>query len=654
MEGTHITRNYRLFYDIVANMEPDEIKGLYEAITKLVVVGISLKDGDDPQLIFESLNSTGLALTTADKIRNYVLMKVESSESQERFYKEYWEPLEKLVSQKDLDSFIRWYLAVKMRVLPSVGNLYFEFKWFCEEPGSDLKDILMEMNRYGKYYREIVEPQENTVFRDHLLRIKMLKTNTCIPFLFDLMNARAEGIMTDHDVAEVLTILESYIVRREFCDLPTNVYNKMFAPLGGEVRTSMMEDGIPFVEAFKRSIANKKGKSRFPDDSAFEEGFKIYELYNAKSYFRKYVFERLENSSSKEKVAVWEQLDNNTLTIEHVMPQTLTDPWKRALGRNWEFIHTKYGDTIGNLTLSAYNSDYSNKSFQEKKNMPEKGFLCSKLEINRFLSRCDKWTEEEIKRRAQLLAQKALEIWWRPEGDKVDRLSGSWVEWTDKIDMTNKGISRIEVFGKKNSTRYIKDALKKVHKELYKKNASLYRNNELSWFSSTGSKFFQPFKIGEDAYIETNKNGNSQIATIKEIAKLFKLESRDIRMEVYSKGEPIVKEARESYSVKVKKETIGQMAYRLIADLIEKDALPETEVEKLKNKEYTKKVFPETHYPVFADNRDDNKGKGTTFRYRAKPLAFKGRALFVTTEWFEADRRNLENWYEHMLENAEK
>ena len=185
--------------------------------------------------------------------------------------------------------------------------------------------------------------------------------------------------------------------------MPTNALNKLFVQIGAEVDKEVNNREMDYYDAFCSKLLSKTGRSRFPNNHEFREHFESYDLYDAKPSMRKYILERLENFGNKELVAVEKLIDEKVLTIEHVMPQTLNDEWKKQLGKNWELIQTKYLNTPGNLTLTAYNSDYSNSSFTKKKNMPGKGFLCSKLSLNEYINTCDSWAEDQIKERAGIL-----------------------------------------------------------------------------------------------------------------------------------------------------------------------------------------------------------------------------------------------------------
>lgn len=538
IENTCVTINYKYFYSEIKKMTLEELEGIYNAIGKLDIVSISLQphDGDDPQLIFESLNSTGLDLETADKIRNYVLMNMKNKE-QEKFYKNYWEPLEKMVGRYDINKFIRYYLAIKTRKLYDEKKLYFEFKYYREGSQCSIDMILEDMIEYAGYYRLIVNPKyKKTAYSEILERINKLEMKTCIPLIMDLFKAEKNGYIAEEKLSKALEVIENFIVRREICSLPTNIFNKLFVQIGAEVDKEIKNNNMDYYDVFCYKLLSKTGKSRFPNNHDFHEHFDSYDLYNAKSSMKKYILERLENFGNKELVAVEKLIDEKKLTIEHVMPQTLSDEWKQQLGKNWEIIKEKYLNTIGNLTLTAYNSNYSNLSFQKKKTMKEKGFSFSKLFLNDYIKKCNEWGEKEIKKRADILYKKAEKIWWIPEvveDNEIEKME--WINWDEDIDLTNKKILQVEVMGTLMETKDMSDAYRKIHKSLFGLEPIIYYKLNFAWFNQTKEGMRRPYELSESAYIETNKSSQSKFNSIKKIAEAMQLDSNDIRLLMINK-----------------------------------------------------------------------------------------------------------------------
>lgn len=650
IEDTSITSNYNYFYSEIGKMTVPELEGVYNAISTLDIVSISLKpeDGDNPQLIFESLNSTGLDLETADKIRNYVLMNMKHAK-QEKFYRDYWEPLEQTVGHGEINKFIRFYLANKTRRLYDEKKLYFEFKYYREDSGLSLESILQDMIEYAEYYREITAPDKNsTPYSDILKRISKLDVKTCVPLIMDLFKANSSGYISDEELRKALEIIENFIVRREVCDLPTNALNKLFVQVGAEVDKDINDEDISYYDASCRELLSKTGRSRFPNNHEFRERFESYDLYNAKPGMRKYILERLENFGIRELVDVEKLVDDKTLTIEHVMPQTLSDEWKKQLGENWELIQTRYLNTPGNLTLTAYNSDYSNSPFEKKKTMPEKGFLFSKLTLNDYFKTCDSWGEEQIRERAGILYQKAEKIWWMPSAAETDEdAKPEWVSWDEDADVTSKLVTQVEVMGTLINTKDMTEAYRKIHAVLFELDPTIYYNSGFSWFGKSKTDVRKARKLSDNAYIETNTNSQDKMKAIKAVCEAMELDSDDVRLLI---GDKPVKAAfdindESTYSaIKTRK-----LAYEMFGKLIHDGLISKEEVQSLRTKERTKELFRHTDYPALADRRDANKGNSSQIRYRKNPLTFEGKELYVTTQWFDDDRDAIVQWYRSHL-----
>lgn len=645
IEDNFVTANYNFFYHKLGDLSATELKGLYDSVMKLEVVNISLElvTGDDPQLIFESLNSTGVSLDEADKIRNYVLMNMKAKE-QEKFYKNYWEELEKKVPRTDIAKFIRYYLATKTYDLANEKKLYFEFKHYKDKAQIDAQELLKDMLVYAEWYNTIKNATSNaTGYCSVLYRLNKLEVNSAIPLLFNIMKAHNEGLINELELEKAFLIVENYVVRRIVCGLATNQLNKVFVALGAEIEKYMDKDNVSYFSAFSYAILVKSGKSRFPNNHDFSDKFAGYELYNARPAIKKYFLERLENYGTKEKVAVEEQIDNGTLTIEHIMPQSINAEWKKSLGANWELIHTKYKDTIGNLTLTAYNSDYSNLPFLKKRDMSDKGFCCSKLDLNKSLKLCNNWTEDSIKNRAIELYKIAEEIWWLPESDYSPDEEEQWVYWDEDFEFTNMAIIKIKFMGDEIGTKDITDAYRKINLNLYDIDSVTYLSDKNRAVSTNSDDFRKPIEVASGIYIESNVSSAGKMAEIRKIIGIFELDSHDIQFLVKMKNKkpPFDIKNEDTYGSL----TVGQLAYEFFKELIKEQRIFAEEIEKLKDKAYTKGKFNKTDYAAVANDRYDNRGASPQIRYRKEPLKLDGTAFFVSTQWFEGNRTDLISWY---------
>jgi len=408
---TNITMNFQYFYKRILENEIS-IDKLFSGIKKLVIVDIELKRGeDDPQLIFESLNSTGLDLTEADKVRNFVLMKEDSS-TQERFYKTYWNKIEKNTNQ-NVSNFIRDYLTIKENNIPNKNKVYLEFKHYVLENKIEIEVLLEDLLKYSTYYKKIIFSKNNTDKNSLVLqKINRLESVVSYPFIMEILDDEANNILSENDIYSILTILTSFIFRRIICDVPTNALNKIFMVMAKEIKKDENYK-INYLEVFKYIITRKQLSQRFPKDDEFSEKIITKDIYNLKSKNKLFLLEQLENFKNKERVDIENLINSKELNIEHIMPQTLNSDWKKELGNDFIKVHEKYLHTLGNITLTGYNSEMSNYSFIKKRDM-EKGFKSSRLLLNKSLHNLKNWNENTILDRANNLKDRALEIWAFP------------------------------------------------------------------------------------------------------------------------------------------------------------------------------------------------------------------------------------------------
>ena len=399
--------NYRFFAGKIADKELT-LTEIWNSIGKLQIVNITLdREVDDAQAIFESLNSTGKELSESDLIRNYVLMGLEPSE-QSFVYEHLWRPMEQLFVYETqstvMDAFFRHYLTMKTARIPKQGRVYEEFKRYhlnCEF--STIRELCQDLFKFAKYYTDIVFKRSHDIdLKRRYEDIVDLRMEVSYPFLMKVHNDCKEGVITDAELKEILNLCISYVLRRGICDIPTNSLNKTFATFKNAVRP---DDYMNSVKAF---FILQDTYKEFPDDDKFAAAFVSRDIYNMRA--RNYILSRLENYQNKAPIVV------ENYTIEHIMPQNknLSAEWQKDLGSNWREVQKKYVNTIGNLTLTAYNSEMSDRPFMEKMNMTG-GFKESALRLNKYVICFSEWNEEHIQERAKKLAEKAEKIWPYPE-----------------------------------------------------------------------------------------------------------------------------------------------------------------------------------------------------------------------------------------------
>lgn len=399
----HLIENYRFFERRIAEgkLALDEI---YRGINKLIIVDVSLdRNYDNPQLIFESLNSTGLDLSQSDLIRNYILMGLEPK-TQERLYNRYWYPIESRFGEeyaKQFDFFMRDYLTLKNGgKIPTLRDVYDTFKDFSTQSQIGIEELVADVFKHAMIYVRFVFPryEEDTQIKALLADIKALKMEVAYPFLLEVFLDYESGFLSREELIEILRLVESYVFRRAIVGIPTNSMNKTFANLSRSIKKDR------YLESVKVAFRMLDSYRRFPDDEEFMFEFVLKDVYNFRN--RSYLLRKLENHNRKEPVNIEEW------TIEHIMPQNenLSNEWREMLGENWQEVQSRYLHTIGNLTLTGYNPELSDRPFYVKRDM-EGGFRDSPIRLNKGLRELELWNEQSIEARAWDLADLAKQIW---------------------------------------------------------------------------------------------------------------------------------------------------------------------------------------------------------------------------------------------------
>jgi len=408
-----LKENFEFFEDKVKKLG-DDLVPLCKGIAKLVIVDISLsRDQDNPQLIFESMNSTGRELSQADLIRNFILMGLEPNH-QTRLYNDHWRPMEVAFGQEaygthfdstHFDSFMRHYLTVKTGEIPNVNKVYEAFKMHARSPQiavAGVDTLVADIHAFAGHYCAMALGQESdrrlaAVFRD----LRELKVDVAYPFLLELYHDYEGNLLSSEHFERVVRLVENYIFRRAVCAIPTNSLNKTFATFARALKKDR------YLESIQVHFLLLPSYRRFPSDEEFRRELKVRDLYNFRN--RSYWLRKLENHDRKERVPVDEY------TIEHILPQnkTLSQQWQLALGPEWQGVQEAWLHTLGNLTLTGYNPEYSDRPFVEKRDM-KGGFKESPLRVNEGLGALDTWDEDAIKARAERLAKIGERVWVAP------------------------------------------------------------------------------------------------------------------------------------------------------------------------------------------------------------------------------------------------
>lgn len=532
-DKTNVVQNYKFFYSLL-NLE--NINDIYEAIKKLEIVNIKLGNNDDnPQLVFESLNSKGLDLTDADKIRNFILIGLDYQE-QESLYKQYWQPMEENVgtSSDDTSKYIWNFLACKTNKKVSMSDVYKQFKEYKTISKSS-ENLLKDLLYFSEIYNEIITGNcENKSVNEHLDNLlNAMQTKVVLPLLLDAFAKQKSGQITYEDIIELLKVCESYFVRRSVCRLKTAGTDRFFL-LNKKIDAILNRyENATYIDVFKYLIYSDTTSLKFPDDIEFSKALGGEDIYTNDKKTCKYILTQIERAHNSK-----EYVDTTPLSIEHIMPQKLDEEWKVELGTDWENVHKKYLHTLGNLTLTGYNSEYGNRPFRFKKRVSG-GFDFSPLYLNQQMKNTEQWTESEIRERARALTADVLNIWpiYKPV-----------YEYAQDRNVTSVALDNSEleliVTNRKPKTMYFRLMNKELDvtswKDLYMQLINLlYEDNEFKEkmqraFSfgnagrfaniisknnenvgQKGEVFWEQIIPSEQVYFRTNKSGYDLLKAIK-------------------------------------------------------------------------------------------------------------------------------------------
>lgn len=526
---SNLTINYNYFHARILKEEVT-LDELYDAITKLEIINITLNQDDNPQLIFESLNSTGVALSEGDKIRNFILMGLPAKQ-QNDFYEKYWNKIE-LCTDYDVSMFVRDYLSVKQQLIPSMSKVYFTFKAFVEENGTETEPLLQELLSYAKWYEILLKGQtEDKELNSCIYRLNRLETTVTRPFFLEVLRLQAVDKISLADVKEIFLYTENYLFRRTICELPTNALNKIFLMLHREI---IRYDGteVNYLDKFKYALSSKSDRGRFPDDTEFVEAFGVRPIYEMNSKNKIYILERFENFGTVETQDVYKKCDDGVYSIEHVMPQHLTPAWVKELGEDYEQIHETWRHRIANLTLTGYNAKYSNSTFVEKRDMKD-GFTDSHLYLNNWISQQEHWSLAELEARNQILMQRALDIWNLPVTSfkPAEKQMDSYALYDD-VDLSGRDIVR---FGYKNTEQPVTswiDMLEQVLKILHAEDKSvlsrLAYSNEEVYVSNKPQNLRNALEIDSNIFVEKNTSTSTKISMLHRFFKAYGANEEDL------------------------------------------------------------------------------------------------------------------------------
>ncbi|MBG6111679.1 uncharacterized protein with ParB-like and HNH nuclease domain [Flavobacterium sp. CG_9.10] len=523
---SNVIENYNYFRSVI---NEDNFDIILRGLNRLIFVEISLeRDKDDPQRIFESLNSTGLDLSQSDLIRNFILMDLPPKD-QNRIFETIWNPIEEnakdIVKQSSLVSeFIRDYLTLRNKKIPNKNKVYAEFKSLYSNKKEDAYHQELEnIKSLSVHYKKLVNPStvSDTNIRKELEYINRLEINVAYPFLLQVFEDAENGLLSKEDLIKVLKLIQSYAWRRFVVGLPTNALNKIFMSLYAEVDTEEYHDSIAKV------LLKKKGSAKFPTNEDLKTALKDKDLYNTQPKNRNYLFEMLENYNNREYV----NTNNENITIEHIFPRNPNEVWSTDLSSEEYFsFKEKHLNTIGNLTLSGNNGALSNKSFLAKKEMNndggEQGYNYSRLWLNSYLKSLDSWNSTNYEERLNIIYERFLKIWEYPNVVFFD--SDDTTEEQNIYDVESPKNKKLEYFIFEN-TKIEEDTIAQMYfyviRNLYEKNSQLLVNYNNGFKISREPNDFRAAQEAVNGwFVEANLNNDGKFVVLKRLLILFGME----------------------------------------------------------------------------------------------------------------------------------
>lgn len=640
--NSNVYKNYITFRNLIEETLSVglELNDILNGIKKLEIVEIILDklQGDEPQKIFESINSTGLDLSLADLIRNYLLM---DDDRQDELYEDYWLEIEKNVGYRNLGDFVINFLNSQISKSVNSKNAYRLFKEHCEENNLTHEDTLKKLKRTSKYYGAFIG--ENKYYSDEITKylnaFYTIKQTTVLPLLFRIFDDYEDENIDETTLCKVLDYLLTYLVRITACEINKNL-SKFMKSMYDRVIDGNYDN---YYEKFVSFLNDLRANDRMPTDKEFEYALIYKPLY--KKPICKFVLSVIENSTK-------EHIDVSNLTIEHILPQKENAAvWKKEVGENYSSVYEVYLHTLGNLTITGHNSELGTKSFSEKKKIIKDNSKANIL--NKEVLSADKWNETSIINRAKILANMLIKefeyVDVHSEINEINELSFGVNSGMDFSDTKPEGFVLVGEYTKVTSwadllTKFISvayDLDTDLMTDLASKNYSI-PNATRVYITNDERKLRKAKQIDNcGIYYEANLSANNIISFIKDLLSKMNLDTEDFSFSLAEVPFDINDESTWGEGLI----PVAKLFYYFVEDLVSKSNIAAEEVENLKTKEYTKSLFHATDYPAIANNRNDNMGNSTQKRYRAKALSFNGIDIYISTQFFDSDRDAVIEWY---------
>ncbi len=630
---------------------------LKSLLTKSMSSGLSIKDvlyglkmlnsavimldpkEDEPQVVFESINSTGLELSLADLIRNYILM---TDKDQDRLFEDYWVKIEKNVGTSKMPIFITDYLQFSCKEMVFNLNAYTIFKNNFISKNYTNETMLQELLHYSEYYSAFLYGNRKYSYNVNkvLAGLRSIDQTTIYQFMFHVFDDYENKIINEETLEKGINFYFNYLLRRIICGVGSNSLRGLYKTLYNRIFLNK-NNLFDYYDAILQFFYQLNTKDSIPSDSQFKDSLINLDLYTKKNVC-KYVLKSIENSDNSGQETK-EIIDVKSFSIEHIMPQTLNDEWKKELGANYEKIHEKYLHNLGNLTLTGYNTELGQKSFAEKKQLiEEKSHI---VVLNKDVLKQTDWNDETIRKRADRLSGILLKIFAidKPLKDIkfINNLERTY-SLSEDFDLSGTKPSYFILMGIRINVKSYSEMLSKIITTLYDLDNSLLEalakdnyklpNATRTYITNNQSLLRKPTEIEESGiYFENNLNSNNIITFLKNLFELYELDYSELLFSVNNDNE-------DTENIKV-----GKLSEIIFDYLSKNNLLKQEEINHLMDKDYSKLTF-KTYYPVLALNREDNRGNSEKLRYKKEPYIFNDKKYYLTNEWFDENKQYLINW----------
>ena len=495
-----VIENYHVFKELIATSGYSG-QELLEALNYLNMVYIELKE-ENPQIIFESLNSTGLSLSASDLIRNFLLMKLESA-TQERLYKDYWLKIENLFTTKLFTDFVRHYLIMKTGKLVKKDEVYATYKRFYDDQDFTSEDALIDLHRNATFYSELLNEQSPSMEFNRIIRnINLMEKKVVYPYLLKLLELQTKEEMSWEEINEIAHTLESLLYRRTICGIPSNGLNKIIASLAAK------HEGRDEFQNLRKRLRT----SNFPNDKEFKRKLLEYPIYKKKRNLARLTLVVLEEYRTKETI------DFNQAQIEHIMPRNLSSDWKLEVP-NATNVNKQLGNTIGNLTLTKYNQEIGNKVYKLKREQYEKSNVSLTREVAKDY---EEWNKDSIQNRADKLADDLLTIFVKPQdfdNSVVDNRGEHLIN--EGLNVTGMKPVRLTIQDNDIKVKSWASCLVKFLDYIWENDNEAYE--KIKGIPSVGAMLFtnmrSPKELANGDMVETNFSANTIVTLLAKISE---------------------------------------------------------------------------------------------------------------------------------------